>query len=1009
MSTKELVTKIKLDSVDFKRSMEDTKTAVLAFSGIVTGAGVALAMMTKTSAEQIDAASKMARSAGTTTEAFSALAYSAKLADIDTETLAKGLGKMTTDKARAEIQKLGIALTDSSGAARTQEQILNDLADRIQQTANPIEKTRIAMDVFGKSGGQFVTLLNDGSEGLAALKSEAESFGQIFTDEAGKSAEEFNDNLTRLDLVIGGVKNTISQSIIQFVLQSNVVQSITSAIKSGIQWWKSLDESTKNMIVGAAALTVGLAAITAGIIGITMILPTVSAAFTAAFVTNPIGLVIVALAAVAAGIYAITQASPEAKSALESVWDILKTEAQRGVSTYKQIFIDPYVNAYNFLRDAVNLVSTHLGALKTTMQTVVQPIVNIASGIATSVKNTVTNIVGSLESGIKNFISDVTGGEVNTFITKVKDITSMKFEFPDMARLFLEKIVNPVRAGMYAVKNIIVVAFPQAWSESARLVGDIVSNLAEKIKESFRAALDTNSNVSIKDIWAGTGDQLMASVTVTARNIGNKISSEMQRGINEGAAEGRATLKQYDDELARRSAAGSAVAAERKSDVSPPSSSGPVSGGPQQEKMFQGINNGYISIIQNIENLNEKLSKSTSLVEKFSYGIEIAKSVAQGIANEFTKVFQSQQALANQQLANLKQSTDFQLQGLEFLIDQTLAAQKRESDAALAAIKAQQDALVAQEQEYQDRIQAIKDRYSDERKAQIDEELKSQFEHLHELYEAQVQALEDSGLKGVELEAEKQEALARLEAEKNQLIAQSKEKLSNDIKKNDDKLAAEQDKHAKDQQKQQAELAAQAKSIQDKQKADEDAAAAQKKELERDVKLFEWSAGRGAFEMGKKAQIAQAGVGIAMGVMNAIQAGAMIAATVPVVGWIVGPAFAATLSTMVATAGANAIRTAASMQYPPPPVFDDGGISYGPARGSGWSSIDPELHIPISNPGKDFGALKDSVAKALVGRTSNREIAPQINNYFEARDDYETIKNKLNTDLRDMIRSAIAS
>jgi hypothetical protein len=61
-----------------------------------------------------------------------------------------------------------------------------------------------------------------------------------------------------------------------------------------------------------------------------------------------------------------------------------------------------------------------------------------------------------------------------------------------------------------------------------------------------------------------------------------------------------------------------------------------------------------------------------------------------------------------------------------------------------------------------------------------------------------------------------------------------------------------------------------------------------------------------------------------------------------------------------------AMGAVASMQYPPPPVFADGGIATQPSI---FGEAGAELAIPFNNPGKDFGALKKEVADNLTNGT----------------------------------------
>jgi hypothetical protein len=55
----------------------------------------------------------------------------------------------------------------------------------------------------------MIPFLNQGAAGIQELMQEADAFHQTISTEAGKSASEFNDNLTRMKSIIQGVVNAV--------------------------------------------------------------------------------------------------------------------------------------------------------------------------------------------------------------------------------------------------------------------------------------------------------------------------------------------------------------------------------------------------------------------------------------------------------------------------------------------------------------------------------------------------------------------------------------------------------------------------------------------------------------------------------------------------------------------------------------------------------------------------------------------------------------------------------
>lgn len=212
------ITQIVLTAVDKTRAafasvkggLEELKNkSVDIFAGL--GVGLSLAGFVgsiKNAAEKMDEAAKSARSAGTSIEKFSALSYAASQAGVDDlrgslVKLARSLddAKNGTGPAAEAFQRLKIdpaAFTDPADA-------LLALADQFAKMADGVNKTAIAVALFGKSGAELIPLLNGGREAIVATMNEARAMGIVFSDEAGAAAEKFNDSLDRLSKRVSGL------------------------------------------------------------------------------------------------------------------------------------------------------------------------------------------------------------------------------------------------------------------------------------------------------------------------------------------------------------------------------------------------------------------------------------------------------------------------------------------------------------------------------------------------------------------------------------------------------------------------------------------------------------------------------------------------------------------------------------------------------------------------------------------------------------------------------------
>lgn len=196
---------------------DEAKAAGAAIAGALS-VGV-FANWIQGSIDAADAASKSAASTGMAVEEYTALKYAAELAGIGVEELDGALTKFnrTIDQAAgggekqlAAFDRVGVSITNASGQLKSNDQLLAEVADRFQAMPDGIQKTAMAMELFGKSGAKLIPLLNGGAEGLAELKAEAEALGLVLSSDQAAQAEVFNDNITRMGAAVEGAANQIS-------------------------------------------------------------------------------------------------------------------------------------------------------------------------------------------------------------------------------------------------------------------------------------------------------------------------------------------------------------------------------------------------------------------------------------------------------------------------------------------------------------------------------------------------------------------------------------------------------------------------------------------------------------------------------------------------------------------------------------------------------------------------------------------------------------------------------
>jgi hypothetical protein len=116
-----------------------------------------------------------------------------------------------------------------------------------------VQKTALAMNIFGKAGADLVPLLNAGADGIEALQERAKELGIVFDDITAKQAELFNDKMAELKTVFTGIVTQISIGLLP-ALSATVDAFANSAKVSGD--WQKVGKALGITILDVAIATV---------------------------------------------------------------------------------------------------------------------------------------------------------------------------------------------------------------------------------------------------------------------------------------------------------------------------------------------------------------------------------------------------------------------------------------------------------------------------------------------------------------------------------------------------------------------------------------------------------------------------------------------------------------------------------------------------------------------------------------------------------------------------------
>lgn len=210
---------------DFASGAGVSFRSIAAYAGVAAAAIVAfstvgVAKMVKAQIDVADATGKAAAKLGATTEALSALALQAEItANMSLGTLTQAMhtmGRNLSDAAQgagdARFAIMDLGLDAQKLAQMKPEAALAAIGDQLDKLPNQFDRLRIAQDIFRNT--DMVNVLRGGAGAMREFYTEAEKAGKIVANETAKAANEFNDNVTRLNNNLQGMAASIMKEVV---------------------------------------------------------------------------------------------------------------------------------------------------------------------------------------------------------------------------------------------------------------------------------------------------------------------------------------------------------------------------------------------------------------------------------------------------------------------------------------------------------------------------------------------------------------------------------------------------------------------------------------------------------------------------------------------------------------------------------------------------------------------------------------------------------------------------
>ena len=258
------------DKAETEGNRVSTVTAGMVAKWAMGAAAIAtsLTALVKKTADYGDELWKTSQKTGIAVETLSGLKLAADKSDLSLQGLATGLARMSRTVSEAQmgmkeyqevLQRAGITATDSSGKMKPMDDLLGELADKFKGMPAGVEKTALAMDIFGKAGMEMIPLLNLGSKGLKEERENAEKLGLVMSGETARASEKFNDELTTLNKAMLGVVLTIGKELLP-VFQG-IVEGMVKIVAGFRNWLNQNPEiiqAIRNIVESIKWLVTGI-------------------------------------------------------------------------------------------------------------------------------------------------------------------------------------------------------------------------------------------------------------------------------------------------------------------------------------------------------------------------------------------------------------------------------------------------------------------------------------------------------------------------------------------------------------------------------------------------------------------------------------------------------------------------------------------------------------------------------------------------------------------------------
>lgn len=254
---------------DAKKKVEEYKEAAKKVGAACESLFGKVFKITSSFAQTGDVFDKASQRIGISAQSLSELSYAANLSGTTLEqveqsmkSLSQKLIDATTKGGDAADAFTSIGLSAADLSRMSPEEQFYKIADAIANIDDPTRRSAAAMKIFGDAGAQILPLLSNGSDGINAMKQEAQDLGVSISDSAAKMSAEYNDAIARMTTVCDSLKMSLSEALLPVL---TTAADWIKKISTYVSKFARENPTTTKSIVAISASVVGLIASISGL------------------------------------------------------------------------------------------------------------------------------------------------------------------------------------------------------------------------------------------------------------------------------------------------------------------------------------------------------------------------------------------------------------------------------------------------------------------------------------------------------------------------------------------------------------------------------------------------------------------------------------------------------------------------------------------------------------------------------------------------------------------------